>query len=155
MTTVLIMASWRRHLDPAALGDRRVVVAPFENRTGDPSLDPLGAMARDWIAQGLSRVANRMTHEEWDEWTRGSATRRAGYAGLKRNVAVALGNWGSSDAVRVRSRALSDPDPLVRGHAAWALGRVGSAAAAAALSDRVLVESDPSVLEELSAAMDA
>jgi TolB-like protein len=40
----------------AVLHPHRVVVAPFENRTGDPSLDPLGDMAADWIAQGLSRI---------------------------------------------------------------------------------------------------
>lgn len=33
----------------------------------------------------------RMTREEWDAFSRGSAIRRAGYAGFKRNVAVALG----------------------------------------------------------------
>jgi DNA-binding SARP family transcriptional activator len=36
------------------LNPRRVVVASFENRTGDPSLDPVGSMAADWIIQGLS-----------------------------------------------------------------------------------------------------
>jgi tetratricopeptide (TPR) repeat protein len=34
----------------------RVVVAVFENRTGDASLDPLGAMICDWITQGLSQT---------------------------------------------------------------------------------------------------
>ncbi|HSJ10408.1 MAG TPA: HEAT repeat domain-containing protein, partial [Longimicrobiales bacterium] len=70
-----------------------------------------------------------MTYEEWDEWTRGSAIRRAGYAGLKRNVAVALGNWGSAEAVPVLVEALSDAEPLVRGHAVWALGEIGSSEA--------------------------
>lgn len=32
---------------------KRVVVATFENKSGDKSLDPLGAMAADWIARGL------------------------------------------------------------------------------------------------------
>jgi DNA-binding SARP family transcriptional activator/TolB-like protein len=36
--------------------DRRVVVAAFENRTGDSSLDQLGVMAADLIAQGLQRT---------------------------------------------------------------------------------------------------
>ncbi|MDQ6827529.1 MAG: serine/threonine-protein kinase [Gemmatimonadota bacterium] len=35
---------------------QRVAVAPFENRTGDPSLDALGAMAADWITQGLAET---------------------------------------------------------------------------------------------------
>jgi tetratricopeptide (TPR) repeat protein/TolB-like protein len=34
----------------------RVAVIPFENRTGDPSLDPLGVVAADWIGEGLSDV---------------------------------------------------------------------------------------------------
>jgi tRNA A-37 threonylcarbamoyl transferase component Bud32/tetratricopeptide (TPR) repeat protein len=33
----------------------RVLVAVFENQTGDPSLDPLGAMAGHWITQGLQQ----------------------------------------------------------------------------------------------------
>ena len=35
---------------------QRIVVAAFENRTGDESLDPLGAMIADWFAQGLSQI---------------------------------------------------------------------------------------------------
>jgi epoxyqueuosine reductase len=97
----------------------------------------------------------RLTYDEWVEWTRGSAIRRAGYAGLKRNVAVALGNWGAEEAVAVLVEALMDAEPLVRAHAAWALGRVGSAEARSALSSRASVETHESVLEELSAAMDA
>ena len=40
---------------PAAvlLEPKRVVVATFENRSGDRELDQLGAMAADWIARGL------------------------------------------------------------------------------------------------------
>jgi serine/threonine protein kinase/tetratricopeptide (TPR) repeat protein len=34
-----------------------VAVAVFENQTGDPSLDPLGRMASDWISQGLSQIS--------------------------------------------------------------------------------------------------
>jgi epoxyqueuosine reductase len=72
----------------------------------------------------------RMTYEEWDEWTRGSAVRRAGYAGFRRNVAVALGNWLAAvdeppeEAVAVLRQALGGEEPLVREHAAWALEQV-------------------------------
>jgi len=34
-----------------------VAVAPFENLTGDPSLDILGRMASDWVGQGLSQIS--------------------------------------------------------------------------------------------------
>ena len=36
---------------------RRVLVTPFENQTGDSSFTRLGAMAADWIAQGLTRTS--------------------------------------------------------------------------------------------------
>jgi len=68
-----------------------------------------------------------MSYEEWDVWTRGSAIRRAGYVGFRRNVAVGLGNWiGSAkqvpeEAVAVLRCALEDESKLVREHVAWAL----------------------------------
>jgi hypothetical protein len=34
----------------------RVAVAVFSNRTGDPTLEPLGSMAADWVARGLGRT---------------------------------------------------------------------------------------------------
>jgi epoxyqueuosine reductase len=70
----------------------------------------------------------RMSEDEWDAFTRGSAIRRAGYNGLRRNVAIALGNWLSTgdtpdpDAVGELVAALSDEDAAVAEAAAWALG---------------------------------
>jgi epoxyqueuosine reductase len=81
-----------------------------------------------------------------------AAALRQGGVGPQR---VGLGNWALPDAVPVLSRALSDPEPSVRAHAAWALGRVGFAEARSALLSLASVEADASVLEELSAAMDA
>ena len=71
-----------------------------------------------------------MSEDEWDAYTRGSAMRRAGYAGLRRNVAIAIGNWlaGSDtpdpEAIGELVAALSDDDPVVAEAAAWGLGRV-------------------------------
>jgi len=39
-----------------ALARDRVLVAQFDNHTGDPSLDPVGSMAADWIIQGLTHA---------------------------------------------------------------------------------------------------
>jgi epoxyqueuosine reductase len=92
--------------------------------------------------------------DAWDAFSRGSAIRRAGRVGFARNVCVGLGNWGAESAVPVLRSALSDPGPVVRAHAAWALGRVGSPDAASALSARSASEEDASVLEEVRAALD-
>jgi epoxyqueuosine reductase len=103
----------------------------------------------------IALLETALDETAWDAFSRGSPIRRAGRAGFARNVCVALGNWGSKEAVPVLTRALSDPESLVRAHAAWALGRVGSAEAWSALSTAASLETDAWVLEELSAAMAA
>jgi DNA-binding SARP family transcriptional activator len=44
--------------EPVAPGldPRRIVLLPFENRSGDATLDPVGRMTADWVAQGLVRT---------------------------------------------------------------------------------------------------
>jgi epoxyqueuosine reductase len=49
--------------------------------------------------------------------------------------------------------ALNDEEPLVRGHAAWALGRIGTEAARQALGRRAEVEVDAWVREEICLAV--
>ena len=83
----------------------------------------------------------------------GSPLLRAGRKRLLRNVCVALGNWGSEEALPLLVRALEDPQLLVQGHAGWALGRVRSPAALDALSSRLADESDPFVSDEIGLAL--
>ncbi len=85
---------------------------------------------------------------------RGTAVERAKRRGLLRNVAVALGNWGDPRAVPALAAALADPEPLIRGHAAWALGRIGGRAARRALEAARAREEDPYVREEIEAALE-
>ena len=60
-----------------------------------------------------------------------SPVRRVGRAGFVRNVCIALGNRGEAAAVPALANALEhDPAPLVRAHAAWALGEIGRRIAA-------------------------
>jgi tetratricopeptide (TPR) repeat protein len=41
----------------AAASAQRVVVLPYDNRTGDSALAPIGRMAADWITEGLARTS--------------------------------------------------------------------------------------------------
>ncbi len=66
----------------------------------------------------------RLSPEGWREFSRGSAIKRAKRSGFLRNVAVALGNSGSAEAIHPLREALSDEEPMVREHAAWALDKV-------------------------------
>jgi epoxyqueuosine reductase len=94
-----------------------------------------------------------MDQAEFSRRFRKSPVKRAKRRGLLRNVAVALGNWGSPEAVPVLVAALSDEEPLLRGHAAWALGRIGTAEAVEALLGREWVEQDEWVREEIALAL--
>jgi epoxyqueuosine reductase len=44
--------------------------------------------------------------------------------GLLRNVCVALGNVGTAEALPALDHALTDSEPLVREHAAWAIEQI-------------------------------
>jgi epoxyqueuosine reductase len=83
----------------------------------------------------------------------GSAIRRAGYAGLKRNVAVALGNWGGEEAVPVLTSALRDLEPVVRSHAAWALGQIRTVEALDGVRDALTLECDAGARAEMMAVL--
>lgn len=84
---------------------------------------------------------------------RGSPVKRTKRRGLRRNVAVALGNAGDPAAVPALGKALNDTDALVRAHAAWALGRIGGETARVCLNDRLTREDDASVREEIEVAL--
>jgi epoxyqueuosine reductase len=75
---------------------------------------------------------------------------RAKRRGLLRNVCVALGNAVDPAAVEPLAEALrTETEPLVRGHAAWALGRLG---AGRPLAEALRTETDPYVQEEIELA---
>ncbi len=95
-----------------------------------------------------------MSQEDFSRRFKNSPVKRAKRRGLLRNVAVALGNWGSPEAVPVLAHALNDEEPLIRGHVAWALGRISCDAAAKRLRCRLDVEEDARVREELSLALE-
>lgn len=86
---------------------------------------------------------------------RRSPVQRAKRRGFLRNVCVALGNWGSPEAVPALADALQDREPLVRGHAAWALGRIGTLPAQKALMQCLASESDVYVKDEVERALAA
>lgn len=94
-----------------------------------------------------------LTDEQFRERFRRSPIRRTKRRGLLRNVCVALGNNGDPQAVPALIGALHDHEPLVRGHAAWALGRIGGEEARQALQDALQREEDGEVCKEIRYAL--
>ena len=84
---------------------------------------------------------------------RKTAVWRTKRRGLLRNVAIALGNSGNPQAVAPLCSALRDPEALIRGHAAWALGQLDQPTARAALRHALATEDDPQVRAEISVAL--
>jgi epoxyqueuosine reductase len=103
-------------------------VCPFnataEHKPSAPELAPRSNLnAPDLI--GLLELGSA----RYRQLVKGSALRRTHRAQLARNAAIALGNTRDERAVIPLARAVaSHTSPLVRGHAAWALGEIGEAA---------------------------
>ncbi|HZG66677.1 MAG TPA: tRNA epoxyqueuosine(34) reductase QueG, partial [Herpetosiphonaceae bacterium] len=127
-------------------------VCPWNIRFGRfASSDML--QARDDRVAPLLLELIALDDKRFRERFRGSPIKRAKRRGLLRNVAVALGNWGDPRAVPALARALGDHEPLIRGHGAWALGQIGGDEARAALQERLVIEMDDWVSEELALAL--
>lgn len=90
-----------------------------------------------------------LSDEAFQARFRGSPILRAKRRGFLRNVAVALGNLRDRAALPHLVRALEDHEPLVRRHVAWALGELSGSEALKALEERLKIEVDPGVLEEI------
>src|ERR1700694_74539 len=86
---------------------------------------------------------------------RNSAVLRTRRSGLLRNACVALGNIADRSSVPALATALDDAEALVRGHAAWALGRLGGGAALAHLERALRRETDAWVRDECALALQA
>jgi len=93
-----------------------------------------------------------LTPQEFNEKFKGSPVKRTKRRGYLRNVAVALGNLGEPDTIPVLTRALNDPEPLIRSHVAWALGQIGGKLAHQALDQALVSEQDENVQAAIKAA---
>ncbi|TAK14346.1 MAG: tRNA epoxyqueuosine(34) reductase QueG [Anaerolineae bacterium] len=121
----------------------------FAPERGDPAFAPRPGMTSNDLAGILGLTAKGYSRE-----FKGSPVTRAKRRGLLRNAAVALGVQGREEDIPALVAALRDPEPLVRGHAAWALGQIGGKAARAALEVALEEEMDEGVRGEIRAALE-
>ncbi len=85
----------------------------------------------------------------------GTPLERTGRGPLLRNACYVLANQRDQRAVPALIRSLEDPDPLIRGAAAYALGQLSPDAGPAALHSRRQIEQNASVLSEIADALNA
>jgi len=94
-----------------------------------------------------------LSPEGFNRRFRGSPVLRAKRRGFLRNVCVVLGNLGDPSAIPALTRALYDREPLVRAHAAWALGRFSEDAARQSLQEGEMGEEVEWVRKEIREAL--
>lgn len=92
----------------------------------------------------------RLTADEFKAYVKESSIGWIRRTRIRRNAAIAAGNLKCADAVPALIEMLSDPDPMLRIHAAWALGEIG---ATDTLKQALTSETDPLVIEEIRTAL--
>lgn len=127
-------------------------VCPWNKRFAKPTDAPAFQPNPDHVAPRLLDLI-ALDERAFRQRFRNSPIKRAKRRGFLRNVAVALGNWGDPVAVPALIQALHDREPLIRGHAAWALGRIDSEAGWRALEQALATEEDAYVQGEIEAAL--
>jgi len=99
-------------------------VCPWNRKApigADPELEARGELvnpALDWLAG--------MDEAEWERSFNGSPVRRAGFAGLRRNVAVAMGNSGQARYTERLAEWVEAADKGLKTAARWAVEKLRS-----------------------------
>ena len=119
-------------------------VCPFNAGAGEPHDALLTARSVEHALPSLVALATAPTNQ-LRQLVKRTAMRRIPRAVLLRNVAVALGNTRSPDAVPALETLLQHREPLVRTHAAWALANIDPARA----TELAAAETDVDVKAEL------
>ena len=120
--------------------------------------DPVGELSAEFetppARQGLS-LAGVLASDEAGlrSLLRGTPLLRPKVDGLKRNVAVAMGNRRDPGYIGALAEALESGSPMVRRHGAWALGEIGTAEAKQILQQALEAEADPDQRRELESAI--
>jgi len=113
--------------------------------------DPLTPRGENHLPNLVSLL--RLDDDGFRQLFRKSPIKRTKRAGLLRNVCIAMGNSGNAVFVDHLLAVLEDKEPLIRGHAAWALGRLSHAnnyqRISTALSHQLTAEVDNDVREEI------
>ena len=125
-------------------------VCPWNHRaptSDEPAFTPLATMNPVDLCELFSLDDGTFRHR-----FRHTPLWRPKRRGLLRNAAIVLGNQRPSLAVAALTRGLQDAEPIVRAACAWALGRYDQHATRETLQQRLLLETDAMVRQEIEAA---
>jgi epoxyqueuosine reductase len=147
-----IAQSWRTSFDEWLFGcDVCQEVCPWNRRGSQSTLPALASAEPAGIVDLLELLA--LDETAFRRRFRGTPLFRSKRRGVLRNALLILGNQRYAPAEPAMERLLHDHEPLLRGAAAWALGKLGTPTSLTKLQDRLKIESDASVAEEIAAVL--
>lgn len=127
-------------------------VCPWNIRFSPPNGD-LAFAPRSGLVQPTLKDELLLSPEGFNRKFKRNPIKRTKRRAYLRNIAVALGNQGNPAAVPILGEALNDLEPLIRSHAAWALGQIGGAEATDALQSAAAKEENQRVFIEIQNAL--
>jgi epoxyqueuosine reductase len=96
-----------------------------------------------------------LSEEEFNSKYRLSPLKRTRRGGYLRNMVVALGNLHDHETVTpLKQVMMLEPEPLVRAHAAWALGQIDTVFTSVVLENAAKIEKDLMVRSEIYASLE-
>ncbi len=116
---------------------RRTYPVPIDELDDSPELIPLLTAGEDELRRTVPLFAQQ-----------------AGADAMRGNAIIALGNLGDPVAVPVLGRTLRHESTQIRAYSAWALGRIGGAAARGFLQEALAAEKESRVADEIRSALD-
>ncbi|MCK4742173.1 MAG: HEAT repeat domain-containing protein, partial [Anaerolineales bacterium] len=121
----------------------------FAKPTEDPAFQPRPFLKQPTVADFLL-----LKPEAWRKPLKGSPLERPRRKGLVRNAIIVAGNARDESATPLLAKLLhSDSEPVVRAHAAWALGQIPGREAQSSLRAAADHETDSIVQGEINQAL--
>lgn len=122
-------------------------VCPWNRKAGktaEPGFQPKEGLYNP----GLGSFSG-MSQDEFSARFKGSPVKLAKRKGFLRNVLTAMGNSGDKSLIPVIEEYVTDPEPLVRAHAQWALRKLGSGGSGDMPPGRIRAGADHIVSEDI------
>ncbi len=128
-------------------------VCPWNRRFARPTSDAAFAPRPGLNPPDLRPLLSPPTPDSIQR-LRGSPLKRARRSGLARNAAVVAGNLRLDELLpSLEQVLLTDADPMLRAHAAWAVGQYRTSVARELLQQARANDTDPAVLAEIDLAL--
>jgi epoxyqueuosine reductase len=100
-------------------------VCPWNRKSGNaPPTSLPEFQPKEGVYHPELRALAQMDEESYRQTFRGSPVKRAKYAGLRRNVAIAMGNSGNREFIPDLEALAGDSDPVIAEHAEWARKKI-------------------------------